>query len=1100
MSGIRILFAALCCAAAPLFAAETPTAERDESALLSRIAAIPVVRPHSSPVAGFEAFGGDWRLGEGENAGTVSVNAGSGFRLFAMDERVRSMTSGECQIELFIPERKDGFSGINFKVSENGLGADIFNGYEVGFNPAGNVVMIGAHRMNFKPLKTVPFEVPVGRWFPVRVQFDETSFAIEADGKPLFAFAENEMSPADPLRRGGIALRSWQYPLSYRNLSIRPFDPLGPNPSEEKKSAVEPIRFPFNPPNASDGPVPESLAIEELPPFLTLVRAPLSRPNSVGNDLWQAQPTAPGAEIRLVDYSTGKVKTIFADPDGAVYDMNLSFDARTIYFSYKKFNETYWNLWKIGVDGDGLTRLTDGPFYDVSPCELPDGDIIFVSTRRFGHTVCQPGPASNLFRMKPDGSGVTCLSMNTLSDFSPQILPDGRVLFTRWEYVDRDLTYRQSLWTENPDGSVYQLYFGNTIRDVGSFLQARPFPGSDSSRVVATFAPHHNWPHGAIGVIDRSFGVEGKKGDGFYYLTQEFPMIRDTPHEWSYRDPFPLSEESILCAFGSDGPTSFAPNDEARKGPAYRIWLLNDLGERRLLYEDARQGCYYPIPLLERERPAVIPGRAHTSKERTVLRPTLQKEQVFSEWTRTAESFAARQEWGIPEMGNPLDGGDPVGTVVLVDVYNGLEPEVPRGSVKSIRIMEQVRKTVDLNARAFDQSPVMSYATYYAKRCWGEVPVEEDGSAHFYVPALREVYFQALDENGREIHRMTSAAQFMPGENLSCMGCHEPRETVSAAPAAEARRPAAAQRAPDTPKLPDWMASLPAERTNPRLDAGIVDFPSVVQPILDRYCIRCHAGENPDGGYDLSGGKSRYFSISYDNLLGRSQSYRQHNMENGEMVPEAAALEKPLVHFFWLLWTPSAIHRPYTSGCYASRLPDYFSAEHCGAEIPDAEKRRVWLWIDANAPYYGTFAVSRPATAGKRDLWSLPDENRFAPWLADGILPIYDAKCKNCHGGISESNPAITPQRNETTNWEGKFAWINFSEPENSALLTAHLAKTAGGRGLSTDANVKNRLIFRDTNDETYKKLLQAIQTGQAEAKKRPTADQPGFDGIRPEP
>ena len=88
----------------------------------------------------------------------------------------------------------------------------------------------------------------------------------------------------------------------------------------------------------------------------------------------------------------------------------------------------------------------------------------------------QPGPASNLHRMNADGSNIRCVSMNTLADFSPQMLPDGRVLFTRWEYVDRDLTFRQSLWTQNPDGTGYQLFFGNTIRDVGTFWQARPLP------------------------------------------------------------------------------------------------------------------------------------------------------------------------------------------------------------------------------------------------------------------------------------------------------------------------------------------------------------------------------------------------------------------------------------------------------------------------------------------------------------------------------------------------------------------------------------------------------------------------------------------------
>ena len=216
-----------------------------------------------------------------------------------------------------------------------------------------------------------------------------------------------------------------------------------------------------------------------------VTRHPLSAPPAVGQDLWAAQPRAPGCAIRIIDPSRRDQapEIIFQDPAGCIYDMNASFDARTLFFSYRRRDEEHWHIWRIHADGTGLCQLTEGPFYDVSPCQLPRGDIIFVSTRRFGHTVCQPGPASNLYRMSADGDNIHCVSMNTLSDFSPQMLRDGRVLFTRWEYIDRDLTYRQSLWTQYPDGTAYQLYFGNTIRDVGTFWQARPLPGRNDRQL-----------------------------------------------------------------------------------------------------------------------------------------------------------------------------------------------------------------------------------------------------------------------------------------------------------------------------------------------------------------------------------------------------------------------------------------------------------------------------------------------------------------------------------------------------------------------------------------------------------------------------------------
>ena len=280
---------------------------------------------------------------------------------------------------------------------------------------------------------------------------------------------------------------------------------------------------------------------------------------------------------------TSRRKTIFSDPDGCIYDMNVSYDARTLFFSYRRKGEQYWHIWRIHTDGTGLGQLTDGPFYDISPCLLPDGEIVFVSTRRFGHTSASPVRPRTCTAWPPTAVDIRCVSMNTLSDFSPQMLPDGRVLFTRWEYIDRDLTYRQSLWTQDPEGTVYQLYFGNTIRDVGSFLQARPLPGS-TDRVVATFAPHHGFPHGAIGLIDRRSGAEGPKGQGYMYVTQEFPTIGDGRHEWAYRDPFPLSESSFLCSYGG-GQCA---------GIGSTCWTSTT--GSGLVYEDPDQGCYFPHP------------------------------------------------------------------------------------------------------------------------------------------------------------------------------------------------------------------------------------------------------------------------------------------------------------------------------------------------------------------------------------------------------------------------------------------------------------------------------------------------------------------------
>jgi mono/diheme cytochrome c family protein len=676
-----------------------------------------------------------------------------------------------------------------------------------------------------------------------------------------------------------------------------------------------------------------------------------------------------------------------------------------------------------------LKQLTDGPYHDVSPCQLSCGDLVFVSTRRFGYTVCQPGPSSNLHRMSADGDRVRCVSMNTLSDMSPQMLPDGRVLFTRWEYIDRDLTYRQSLWTQAPNGTQYSLFFGNTIRDVGTFWQARPLPGRND-RLVATFAPHHGFPHGAIGLIDRQAGPEGARDEGFVYVTHEFPEIGDRSYEWAYRDPFPLGDRRFLCAYGGGG------------AERYRIYLLDADDQKRLVHEDPNFSCYYPLPLRPAAAPAWIPDQTEAAMQ-------------------------------LPEHATQ----SPLGTVLLTDVYQGLQPTIRRGQVKQLRVMEQVRKTEDLAQRAYDQSPVMSYGTYYAKRDWGTVPVEEDGSAHFFVPALREIYLQVLDDEGRELQRMTSALQLMPGETLGCVGCHEPRQTT---PPNSALLPLAARHPPRHLERPPWSQN------------ALVDFPSVVQPVLDKYCIECHHGADPAGGYDLSGDKTRLFNMAYDNLLGRSRSYRQHDMAQGAMLPAEQAREKPLVHFYWLLRTPTAVNQPLWTGSHASRLLEYLEGDHCGQQVPSEDRRRIYLWIDANVPYYGTYAHSRPRSPGKRDLATDVATGRPAAWFADDFLGVYERRCAECHGKYPDPN-------DHAAIWDGRLAWINFTHPAWSPALTAHLAKAAGGRGIAMQRDGGDASLLPNT-DPDYQTMLRAIQVGKRLADETPEADMPGFRGARPEP
>ncbi|MFH1268065.1 MAG: hypothetical protein ABIK89_20295 [Planctomycetota bacterium] len=739
---------------------------------------------------------------------------------------------------------------------------------------------------------------------------------------------------------------------------------------------------------------------ESIGPVAFFTRHPLTRPSAAGCMIHESVPERWACGIRVHDPARAEAapKTIFQDPEGSIFDMSLSLDAATLFFSYKRRGEECWQIHEIGVDGRGFKKISRDPAcHEVGPVELPDGDLVFVSTRRGGYLLSEAGPRSNLCVMKRDGSRVRSVSQNTLADFSPYLLPDGRVLFTRWEYVDRDVEYRLGLWTQKPDGRQFGLFFGNTIRDVGLFWQAKPVPGNEGL-VVATVARPNGWPHGAIGLVGNRRGLETPREQGYAWLTDEFTDLGDPTiqtdgmsyhdvddgrlldlavrddafrghreqvdlsraHElearagawldsvrWAYRDPFPASDYLFLVSYAGESPGRFG------------LYLLDLCGNRMLLYTDPQMGCYNPL----------------------LLRPR----SVFA--TPVATGSEASTDDGQT---------DAWATVLIADVYRGLSG-IRRGRAAEIQIMEQVPKSHEFSRRARDQSPVMGYGTYYAKRVWGRVPIEPDGSAYFEAPALKEIYLQ----------------------------------------------------------------------------------------VLERHCTRCHSGPNPDGGCDLSGDKTRFFNMAYDNLLGRSRSYRQHNLTTGRMLSQEAAKGRPLVHYYWLRRAPTGVNRPLEAGSYVSRIADYLTEAHCGEKIPAEDRQRIYTWIDANVPYYATYSASRPLSPGGRDLSTDVDTGRPAAWYAGQFRGVYTRRCAECHGEF--------PDPNDHENiWDGRYAWVNFTHPEWSPALSAHLSREAGGRGLGTERFAAETPLFSDRTDPDYVTMLEAIREGRRRMLARPRVDMAG--------
>jgi hypothetical protein len=220
-------------------------------------------------------------------------------------------------------------------------------------------------------------------------------------------------------------------------------------------------------------------------------------------------------------------------------------------------------------------------------------------------------------------------------------------------------------------------------------------------------------------------------------------------------------------------------------------------------------------------------------------------------------------------------------------------------------------------------------------------------------------------------------------------------------------------------------------------------------------------------------------------------------MDTGVMLPAEAAKGQPLVHFFWLLWTPTGINEPYITGSPASRLTKLIESDHYGVTMPLEDRQKIYYWMDANVPYYSTYAHSRPRAAGRRDRFADPVSGRLSTW-ANSFLEVYQRRCTDCHDGFRLMDQA---------EWTGRYAWVNLSEPQNSVALTAHLPLELGGRGIAAvkggkrvKAESLEQLLFNSTDDPDYVKMLDAFEEGKRIMLANPEADMPGFRGSRAEP
>ncbi len=424
----------------------------------------------------------------------------------------------------------------------------------------------------------------------------------------------------------------------------------------------------------------------------------------------------------------GEVKTLVNGGATALArDPEIHFNGKKIIFSMRKDVKDNYHIYEINADGSGLKQLTNAKqVADIDPLYLPDDSIVFTSTREPKYCMCNRHIMGNLFKMEADGANIHQIGKSTLFEGHSSLMPDGRIMYDRWEYVDRNFGDAQGLWTVNPDGTTHAVYWGNNTPSPGGVIDGRVIPGTTDT--ICIFGSCHDRPWGTLAIIDRTKGVDGRE-----------PVVRTWPANaieqvgkgnWDsfrgfkpkYEDPFPLDKNFFLVSRSTG------------KGEQMGIYLVDTFGNETLLHTEG-PGCYDPMPLRAWRRPAVLPvKRDFTSKN---------------------------------------------GRYYVQDVYIGTHMEgVERGSVKYLRVIEAPEKRSWSNEKWLGQgtiAPGMNWHDFSNKRILGTVPVEADGSAYFEVPADTFVFFQLLDKDGKMVQSMRSGSQVQPGETYGCIGCHEDR-------------------------------------------------------------------------------------------------------------------------------------------------------------------------------------------------------------------------------------------------------------------------------------------------------------------------------------
>jgi hypothetical protein len=776
-------------------------------------------------------------------------------------------------------------------------------------------------------------------------------------------------------------------------------------------------------------------------------------------DQYLGRHSRPGRGIAILDdwRTVPQVVEPFCDllTHGDTARPNLSYDGQRLIFTFCDHSpsnpaDRRFFLYEASVDGSSIRQITGDEndslagwggrttvaVEDFDPCYLPDGSIVFTSTRSQNFGRCHGGrytPAYLICRCDADGSNIRMISFGEANEHFPAVFHDGRILFTRWEYINRNQIAFHKLWAIRPDGTGVSNFYGvnsaspwaNNYHDThaaaGSWYddipteltsrihpfmisETRPIPGVN--QVVATGTTHHSYTAGSLIRIDLDKGEDGFGPLNILTPETPFPEAEDFfSVPGNYMTPYPLNKSLFLAAYS---PYTIQKQHNPVPVGEYMIYLVDMFGGREPIYRESGS-CCSPMPIMSRPTPPILPSLLADDANLSIPGP--------EEETET-------------------------GTLVVQNVYltrNDPEGVIEPGQIKHLRVCEVIPQTHPGPYAAGSRED-------FARKILGTVPVSEDGSVAFRVPARTPIHLQALDANQMAVLTERTLTHVMPGEMRSCVGCHEQPGTAPPVPL----RLAASDIHDLTPPV------------GPSYESGF-SFMRTVQPVLDRYCIECHGlNKKIEGDVNLLSNYGKGSSVngmpieprfdntdSYSSLITLPGLVKMA-LRKGNAGPESETVSSVPMDYF----------------AHASLLAPMLREGHEDVELDPESMQRIVDWLDMNCIRYGDYARSKIewrqlSSSGEQELRDYIAECFGEKLASQPIQTLVNV------AQIDESRILKGPLPVEEGGW-GQIKFIDADSTINGS------ADSEGRSTLPGRVGAKNS--WNSTEDPRYQKMLELIE------------------------